>query len=172
MPTQVEWRAQPNKATAILVLAVYAAAGEATVYKCVTGGKTAYQDLPCDVAATESTVRTEPVPASRTPAATTPDAGAASSSRSAARAPGAGAATSREGAAGPILAEPPPAWAYEQAKRAPANIDAKGALDAYKRFADAFNRGDKETALQQFTPAARERYRPILDDVMASPPKK
>ena len=58
---------------------------------------------------------------------------------------------------------------YEAARRkeVPKNIDVKGALEAWDRFAKAFNRGDKATAMQQLTPGAQQRYSPVFDDLMS-----
>jgi hypothetical protein len=51
-------------------------------------------------------------------------------------------------------------------------MDMKGPLEAWDRFGKAFNRGDKDAALKELTPAARQRFDPVLDEVMKSDQQK
>jgi hypothetical protein len=52
---------------AVLALALAAAEAQAQLFKCVQGGRTVYQDSPCDDAARQSTVRA-PTPSGAAPA--------------------------------------------------------------------------------------------------------
>lgn len=114
---------------------------EGGVYKCVgPDGKVAYQDTPCATGATQTSIHTPEAPAQ-----------------------GVNAPAQR------LQAPTVPPGMYEAARRkeVPKNIDAKGALEAWDRFAKAFNRGDKATAMQQLTPGAQERYSPVFDALMS-----
>ena len=64
------------QAAALAALCLAAGAAEAQLFKCVQGGRTVYQDSPCDDAARQSTVRA-PAPAPLAPAPAPEDGKAA-----------------------------------------------------------------------------------------------
>jgi len=52
----------------------------------------------------------------------------------------------------------------------PPTASSQGPVETWNRFRDALRRSDKDAALQEVSPASRERYRAILDALMPGPP--
>jgi hypothetical protein len=129
---------------AALSLAPALAAGE--TFKCVdAAGKTSYQANPCPIAA-EPTLKVQaPAPPGSTQrpqaATTTPTNVPAANS-------GAATASSRGGKG-----------------RVPSEADFRGPRETWERLGSAIRRGDKDAALKELTPSAKQRLASIFDTV-------
>jgi hypothetical protein len=124
----------------IVAAVTYASCVQGAMYKCtMPEGKIAYQDSPCPSGSSEQSIRANVTPASPS--------------------------TQKQP---PIHVGPVPRSMYESAAspKIQKNIDAKGALETWDRFGNAFNRGDKSAAMGELTPAAQQRYGPVLDALM------
>ena len=119
------------------------ATADAAVFKCVdASGRVTYQDSQCEARAAQSTVKVEaqaPVNARR---------------------PQPNVAAPKAASAKPAPRQLSP----EEAARAEAS--ARGVRETWQRLGQALNRGDTKAALQELTPGAQERFRPVFDTVV------
>ena len=110
----------------------------AAIYKCVDkAGKSTYQDAPCNEGAKSSTVQIMPAQEPSTPKP--PDKAGMRSTT----------------VANPTARQARPATSTQ--------IDTRGPLETWSRFTNSLERNDKQGALNEMTPAAREKYGPVLD---------
>ena len=114
---------------------------EGAVFKCIdSAGRVAYQDAPCPIGSAETSVSLPALPPQ--------DKSVLSRPR--------------------VQVPPIPRAMYDAASsnKIPKTIDAKGPLETWDRFGKALNRGDKDGALRELTPSAREKYEPVFDALM------
>lgn len=126
---------------AALPLASALAFGE--TFKCVDAtGKTSYQTNPCPIAADPTLKVQAPAPSGSPQAATTPPMNVPAANS------GAATASSRGGKG-----------------RVPSEADFRGPRETWERLGSAIRRGDKDAALKELTPSAKQRLAPIFDTV-------
>jgi hypothetical protein len=121
------------------------------VFKCVdAAGKTSYQADPCQTAADASLKVQAPAPLPATPVVSQPESPAATAP--AVIAP----AKSSKAAIGLSRASK---------DRIPTEAEFRGPRETWERLGQAVRRGDKDAALKELTPSAKQRLAPVFDTI-------
>jgi uncharacterized protein DUF4124 len=145
--------------SALIALSLGYTRANGEVFKCVdAAGKTSYQADPCPTVAEDPAKVQPPAPQStppRQPSAT--PALPSTASRQSSTAP----------AASPTATNPKAVTGVSRGPkdRIPTEADFRGPREAWERLGLAIRRGDKDAALKELTPAAKQRLAPIFETI-------
>jgi hypothetical protein len=143
------------------------------VFKCVdAAGKTSYQADPCQTIAEDALKVQPPAPPSTTPRQSTATPTPQSTTPRQSSATPAPPTTAPRQSSAPPAATPsatnPKAMtglSRGQKDRIPTEADFRGPRETWERLGLAIRRGDKDAALNELTPSAKQRLAPVFDTI-------
>jgi hypothetical protein len=145
--------------SALIALSLGYTRANGEVFKCVdAAGKTSYQADPCPTIPEEAVKVQPPAPPSTTPRQ--PSAAPALPSTAPRQ-------SSTPPAASPSATNPKTMTGVSRGPkdRIPTEADFRGPREAWERLGVAIRRGDKDAALKELTPAAKQRLAPVFDTI-------